>query len=84
MTRLTIAGTLVLLPVLAAAEMHVLVVQGLAGDPAYAEQFADQVSAIHAAAQSVTDADLVHVLRGDGVSRDAVLENLQSKASEIP
>jgi hypothetical protein len=83
MTRLTIAGTLVLLPVLAAAEMHVLVVQGLAGDPAYAEQFADQVSAIHAAAQSVTDADLVHVLRGDGVSRDAVLENLQSKASEI-
>ena len=83
MTRLTIAGMLVLLPVLAAAEMHVLVVQGLAGDPVYAGQFADQVTAIQSAAQSVTDADRVHVLRGNDVSRDAVLEHLQSKASEM-
>ena len=83
MTRLTIAGMLLLLQVLAAAEMHVLVVQGLAGDPVYAGQFADQVTAIQSAAQSVTDADRVHVLRGNDVSRDAVLEHLQSKASEM-
>jgi hypothetical protein len=80
-TRLTITATCVLLPALATADMHFLVVEGLPGDPVYADQFASQVTAIRAAAQSVTEADHVHVLRGADASRDAVLERLQSIAS---
>jgi hypothetical protein len=59
------------------------VIEGLPGDPAYAEQFDRQVAAIRTAAESITDANRIHVLRGDAASRDAVLQQLEALVPDL-
>jgi hypothetical protein len=83
MLRLPIAAAMALLSLPAVAAMHVVVIEGLAGDPVYAEQFSRQVAEIRSAAQSITDADRVYVLAGDDVSRDAVLRQLEALVPEL-
>ncbi len=74
---------LLLLPGLVAAEMHVLVVEGLPGEDNYAQQFGRQVATIEQGAASITDAGNVHVLRSAEATRDAVLERLGVLATEL-
>ena len=81
--RLTSLAGLVLLPALTFAELHVVVVEGLPGDQAYAEQFDRQVTAISMALRSVTESERVRVFRTDEASRDAVLGQLQSLQSKV-
>lgn len=81
--RLAMVLSLLWLPLLAPAAMHVVVVQGLAGDEVYAGQFEQQVAAISAASKSITDDNQVHVLRGDDASRDRVLEQLDSVKTDM-
>lgn len=81
--RLTILTGLLLLPALAFAELHVVVVEGLPGDPVYAEQFERQVTAINLALQSVTERDRVRIFRTNETSRDAVLGHLEFLQSNI-
>ena len=64
-------------PAIAAAAVHALVVEGLAGEPAYADAFERQASAIGAALRTLPDSDDVRVLRGDTASRDAILARLE-------
>ena len=78
MNRSTIIAVLLLAPAVAVAEMHALVVEGLAGDSEYAEQFERQSRSVGQALQSQTSSGNVNVLRGDAATRDAVLEQLSS------
>lgn len=81
--RFTGLAGLMLLPALAVAELHAVIVEGMPGDPVYAEQFDSQVTAISTALWSVTDRERVRVFRADDVSRDAVLGHLRSLQSEV-
>lgn len=79
MVRLAhLAGLLSLLPVVATAELHVVVVEGLGGEPVYAEQFDQQVAAISAASRSMTDASRIRVFREDDALRDQILDYFES------
>jgi hypothetical protein len=82
--RKTIGVLLIVAPVAASPEMHVVVIEGLGGEPRYAEQFGEQVAAIENAAQSVTAERRIRVFRADEVARDEVLtyfENLKTGIS---
>ena len=72
--RESIGVLLIVVPAAALAEMHVVVIEGLGGEPRYAEQFADQVAAIESAAHSLTGDNRIRVFRADEASRDAVLQ----------
>ena len=72
--RKSIGVLLIVVPAAALAEMHVVVIEGLGGEPRYAEQFAEQVAAIESAAHSLTGDNRIRVFRADEASRDAVLQ----------
>ena len=80
----TIGVMSIIVPAVALSEMHVVVIEGLGGEPRYTEQFGEQVAAIESAAQSLTANKRIRVFRADVVSRDEVLqyfENLKSRIS---
>ncbi len=82
--RKSIGVLLIVVPVAALSEMHVVVIEGLSGEPRYAEQFGEQVAAIESAAKSLTGDNQIRVFRADEVSRDAILqyfENLKTGSS---
>ena len=83
MSRLLLLSALLLSPVVAVAELRVVVVEGLAGEPRFGEQFDRQVAAIGRAAGSVTSDDHVHILRGADVSRDVVLQRIAAASEGI-
>lgn len=81
--RSILLGSLLLAPSLVFAELHVVIVEGLGGDPAYAEQFSQQVSAIQAASSALTDTRNIQVFRPDTASRDAILKHFTTLASQL-
>lgn len=83
MNRSTIMATLLLAPAVAAAEMHALVVEGLAGDADYAEQFERQSRSVGQALQSQASNGKVTMLRGAEATREAVLEQLSGLQDEL-
>ncbi len=72
--RKSICVLLIVLPAAALSEMHVVIIEGLSGEPRYAEQFGEQVAAIESAAKSLTGDKQIRVFRADEVSRDAILQ----------
>lgn len=70
----TIGALLIVLPVAVFAEMYVVVVEGLGGEPRYTEQFAEQVAAIEGAARGLTANNRIRIFRANEVSREAVLQ----------
>jgi len=72
--RQSIVALLLILPAAALAEMHVVVIEGLGGEPRYTEQFGEQVAAIKSAALGLTGNERIRVFRADEVSRDEVLQ----------
>jgi len=72
--RKSIAVMLIVLPAAAFPEMHVVVVEGLGGEPRYTEQFGEQVAAIETAALGLTANKRVRIFHADEVSRDGVLQ----------
>jgi len=82
--RKSIGVLLIVVPAAALSEMHVVVIEGLGGEPRYAEQFGEQVAAIERAAIGLTGDSQIRVFRADEVSRDAILqyfENLKTGSS---
>ena len=80
----SIGMLLIVVPAAALSEMHVVVIEGLGGEPRYTAEFGEQVAAIESAAQSLTANDRIRVFRANEVARDAVLhyfENLRSGIS---
>jgi hypothetical protein len=74
--------TLIAVPA-ALADLHVVVVQGLGGEPRYTEQFDEQVAAIASAAQSLTANDRIRIFRPDEAARDAVLRHFEELQSGV-
>jgi hypothetical protein len=79
--RRTLAALLAMLPGIAAAEFHVVIIEGLGGDDSYHEQFADQVDAIERATSSL-DASVTVFHDGD-YSRADVKEHFRALAAEV-
>lgn len=65
------------------ADVHVVVVEGLAGEPRFAAQFSTQVAAIEAASRTLTSAGRVRTFRQPDATRDAVLAHLDSLARQV-
>lgn len=76
MKKLLTIAALSCAPAIAGAGVHALVVEGLAGDPAFAAEFERQAGAIGAALESLPDGDDVTVLAGADASREAILARL--------
>jgi len=80
--RLLVPGIL-LVPLLAAAELQVVVIEGLGGEAGFSEQFSQQVAAIERAARGTTDEDSITVFRSDEFSRQDVLEYFEDLGSSM-
>lgn len=74
---------LLLAPAIGLAELHVVVVEGLAGEPRYAEQFAEQTSSLERAAESLGAADRTRVFRAQDATRDSVLKYFAGLKSTV-
>jgi len=70
-------------PMVVSAELHVVVIEGLGGDPVYAEQFDEQVAAIERASMSLTAAENITLFRAGQASRDTILEYFETLGSKI-
>ena len=80
----TIGVLLIAVPAAALAEMHVVIIEGLGGEPRYTVEFGEQVAAIENAARSVTVSERIRVFRAGEVAREEVLayfENLKTAIS---
>ncbi|HEX7236824.1 MAG TPA: hypothetical protein VF405_07680, partial [Gammaproteobacteria bacterium] len=60
------------------AELYYLIVGGLGGEPTYEEQFAKDTEALAAVARRTTAQNRVIVLKGEGATREAVVNGLES------
>jgi len=60
------------------AELYYLIVGGLGGEPAYEEQFAKDTEALAAVARRTTAQNRVIVLKGEGATREALVNGLAS------
>ena len=69
-----LACGLLILPVLAFAELQVVIIEGLGGEDRYTEQFVAQVSAIEAAASALTADDDLQVFHNGDYNRDDVID----------
>lgn len=70
-----------LIPAAAAAELHVVIVEGLGGNDIYRQQFADQVDAIERASTSTSES--MRVFYDGEFSRDDVVEHFRALADEL-
>ena len=73
-------GLWLLMSIASAADLHVVIVQGLAGSKEYGAQFAAQTAAVKRSADRLAGAGLVKTFLGDEAKRDPVLEHLRSFA----
>ena len=60
------------------ADLYYLIVGGLGGEPAYEEQFAKDTEALAAVARRTTAPNRVMVLKGEGATREALVNSLES------
>jgi len=73
----------VLLPAISKAELYVVVIEGLAGDGVYAEQFATQVAAVTEASKTLTTDNRVYVFPARSVTREDVLDHFTTLGTQI-
>ncbi len=81
--RHSIGALLIMLSAAAVPDLHVVVIEGLGGEPCYAEQFGEQIDAIVGAARSLTSDSRIRVFRADEVARDAVLDYFEKLQSDV-
>jgi len=78
MSRVVSMLALALLPLAAAAELDVVIIEGLGGEERYADQFAEQVDVIEQASLGLTTAGRVKTFRSGEFSREEVLSHFDS------
>jgi hypothetical protein len=81
--RKSIGLLLIVVPAAALSEMHVVVIEGLGGEPRYAEQFGEQIAAIESAAHSLTGDNRIRIFRVNEVSRDTVLQYFEKLKTDV-
>ena len=81
--RCALALLLVALPLPSLAALHVMIVEGLGGEPQYTQQFDAQAQRIAAASRTLAAAADVRVLAGPQATRAAVLAALHSLAGRL-
>ena len=74
---------LVVVPAAALADLHVVVIEGLGGEPRYTEQLGEQVAAIITASQSLTTNENIRVFRAEEAARDEVLAYFEKLKSAL-
>jgi hypothetical protein len=82
MRTLMLGAAALLLGARAEAALHVVILEGLPGEPAYAEQFAAQTAALRRAAANLTDAAHIHELATAHCTRAAVQSLFASLARD--
>ena len=83
MSRCAFLPLLLLLPIVASAELQVVIVEGLGGDERYTDQFAEQVSAIERASIAMAGDSGVRFFRSGEFSRDEVLAHFAALAESL-
>ena len=81
--RKSIGVLLIVVPAAALSEMHVVVIEGLGGEPRYVEQFGEQIAAIESAAHSLTGDNRIRIFRVNEVSRDTVLQYFEKLKTDV-
>jgi hypothetical protein len=79
--RWLLATSALLATASASAALHVVIIEGLAGEAVYATQFATQMAAIRKAAAKLADEQHVQVLSGTGATQAAVRTLFKSLAN---
>lgn len=83
-TRALIAGLLLaLLPLSSRAELQVVIIEGLGGEPAYQQQFDAEVHALSQASASLTGSGQIHVLAGRQAQRGGVQALFKTLAGQL-
>ncbi len=65
-----------------AAETHVVVIQGLAGEPRFGSAFSEQSLQLQRAADTIADETNIHLLTGSDATRDQALAKLAQLATQ--
>jgi hypothetical protein len=79
-----LAGALAMgVPGLAAAALHVVIVEGLGGEHTYTEQFDAEVQALRTASASLTSDAEIRLFQGEAAHRTAVLDYFKTLAGEL-
>lgn len=81
--RQSMSVLLLALPATALPDLHVVVIEGIGGEPRYAEQFAEQVEVIVNAAKSLTPDRRIRVFRADQATREDVLDYFATLESDV-
>ncbi len=81
--HMRVLALLLLTTATAHADLNVLIVEGLAGDPKYQQQFDSDVKAIRAASATLTGAEQVQLLAGEGATRANVAAVLKQLATRL-
>jgi hypothetical protein len=74
---------LLLLPMTVAAELHVVVIEGLGGTAEYATRFGEEVAKLKLATESVTAAERVRVFAGDQAMQENILAYFDTLAMSV-
>jgi hypothetical protein len=83
-TDLTRVGfILLLLPIVVAAELHVIAVEGLGGTEEYTQRFSEEVAKLELAAESVTTAEHMRVFAGEEATEENILAHFDALAAIV-
>ena len=74
---------LLLLPMVVAAELHVIVVEGLGGTEEYTQRFSEEVAKLELAAESITTSEHLRVFAGEEATEENILAHFETLATIV-
>jgi len=74
---------LLLLPMVVAAELHVVAVEGLGGTEEYTQRFSEEVAELKLAAESVTTTEYLRVFAGEEATDENILAHFEALAAIV-
>lgn len=81
MTR--VGFILLLLPMVVAAELHVIAVEGLGGTEEYTQRFSEEVAKLELAAESITTSEHMRVFAGEEATEENILAHFDALAAIV-
>jgi len=74
---------LLLLPMVATAELHVIAVEGLGGTEEYTQRFNEEVAKLELAAESITTSEHMRVFAGEEATEENILAHFDALAAIV-